>query len=369
MKAKKLKAFIVCFLFECSLNEINNIKGEIRMRSLRNLQALLMGVLLLFILSACGGEEASGANEDNTGSNGSQTQLKDVKLVLNWFAKAQHGGVYAAQEKALFEESGLNVTVEPGGPQVSSINMVASGNADFGLAHADQIVMARNEGIELVAVATAMQGSPQAFMFHEGKGIGEFEGLNGRKVYIQPGIVYWEYLKSQYDLSGVEELAYSGQHVNFINDPDSVSQAFVTSEPYFMKLENMEVETKLISDAGYDPYNIVLYVTKDYLEKNKETVEAFTAAFVEGWNQYKDSYEDINKVIQEDNPDIELESLEFEAESQADFVYGMDAAENGVGYMTEARWGTLIQQLYDLGLIKEKFDSKEIFTTEFLPSK
>lgn len=331
------------------------------MEVLMRVKYLLVGMVMLLVLAACGNAESSSST-----SEANEEEEKDVKVVLNWFAKAQHGGVYAARENGLFEENGLNVTIEPGGPQVSSINMVASGKAEFGLAHADQIVNARNEGIELVAVASAMQGSPQAFMFHKGKGIEDFDELNGRKVFVQPGIVYWEYLKTQYDLSNVEELAHTGQHGNFIADENSVTQAFVTSEPYFMELDGVEVETKLISDAGYDPYNIVLYVTKDYLEENKETVKAFTTAFVEGWNLYKDSYEDINKVIQEDNPDIELESLKFEAEAQAEFVYGGDAAEHGVGYMTEERWATLIDQLNKLKILEEPFDANEIFTTEFL---
>ncbi|MGI8383666.1 ABC transporter substrate-binding protein [Robertmurraya sp. P23] len=334
------------------------------MEVLMRAKYLLVGMVMLLVLAACGNTESSSSKSEGSGAD--EEELKDVKLVLNWFAKAQHGGVYAARENGLFEENGLNVTIEPGGPQVSSINMVASGKAEFGLAHADQIVNARNEGIELVAVAASMQGSPQAFMFHKGKGIEDFDELNGRKVFVQPGIVYWEYLKTQYDLSNVEELAHTGQHGNFIADENSVTQAFVTSEPYFMKLDGVEVDTKLISDAGYDPYNIVLYVTKDYLEENKETVKAFTTAFVEGWNLYKDSYEEINKVIQEDNPDIELESLEFEAEAQAEFVYGGDAAEHGVGYMTEERWAILIEQLNKLKILEEPFDAKEIFTTEFL---
>lgn len=335
------------------------------MKAIRKVHYLIMGMILLFILASCGTEESSGSSSENAEST--EEKVTDVKLVLNWFAKSQHGGVYAAQENGLFEENGLNVTIEPGGPQVSSINMVASGKAQFGLAHADQIVNARNEGIELVAVAAAMQGSPQAFMFHKGYGIEDFDELNNRKVYVQPGIVYWEYLKSQYDLSKVEELAHTGQHGNFIADENSVTQSFVTSEPYFMKLDGVEVETKLISDAGYDPYNIVLYVTKDYLEENKETVKAFTTAFVKGWDLYKDSYEEVNKAIQEDNPDIELESLKFESESQAEFVYGGDAAENGVGFMTEERWATLIEQLHDLKILEETFEAKDVFTTEFLP--
>ncbi|MED4923152.1 hypothetical protein P9743_02575 [Anoxybacillus geothermalis] len=106
-----------------------------------------------------------------------------------------------------------------------------------------------------------------------------------------------------------------------------------------------------------------------YLEKNEETVKAFVEAFVEGWYLYKDSYEEINKVIQKNNTDMELESLKFEAEAQKDFVYGGDAAEHGVGYMTEERWATLIKQLYDLGLLEKTFDAKEIFTTKYLPRR
>lgn len=336
------------------------------MKKLRRINYLLLGLVFLFALTACGG----GASEKSSSeSSGSGSKTKDVKIVLNWFAKAQHGGVYAAQEDGIFKENGLNVTIEPGGPQVSSIQMVASGKAQFGLAHADQIVMAKNEGIDLVAVATAMQGSPQALMFHKGKGIKDFDELNGKEVYIQPGITYWEFLKSKYDLSKVKEMAYTGQHTNFIANKDSVSQAFVTSEPFFLQKENVETETKLISDAGYNPYNVVLYVSKDYLEENEDTVKAFTKSFVEGWNAYKDSSEEINKIIQKDNSDIELDSLAFEAETQAEFVYGGDAETNGVGYMTENRWDTLITQLHDLKLLDKTFDANDIFTTKYLPGK
>ncbi|MRH44348.1 myristoyl transferase [Aquibacillus halophilus] len=342
---------------------------------LRKFNLLYFGLLFILVLAACGAQETGNASEpedaaeDTTEQTTEETSVEaeEVKVVLNWFAKSQHGGVYAAQDQGIFADNGLDVTIEPGGPQVSSIQMVASGSAEFGLAHADQMVIARNQGIELVAVATAMQGSPQALMFHEGKGIDDFDELNGRTTYIQPGITYWDFLKNKYDLSNVEELSYTGQHVNFIDDPDSVSQAFVTSEPYFLDEEGIPTETKLISDAGYDPYNIVLYVTKDYLAENEEIVQGFVTSFVEGWNYYKETPDDITKIIQESNTDISFEALQFEQQTQEEFIYEGDAAEHGVGYMSEERWSTLIDQLYELELLDEKFDATDIFTTDYLP--
>ncbi|MDT8860886.1 ABC transporter substrate-binding protein [Alkalihalobacillus sp. MEB130] len=333
------------------------------MKKVFNVKLFVMAVLALFLLAACGGQESAGESSGE-GSAGAES----VKLVLNWFPKSQHGGVFAALEQGIFTENSLEVEVEAGGPQVSSIQIVASGNAQFGLAHADQIVIARNEGIELVTLATAMQNSPAALMFHEGEAISEFEDMNGRTAYIQPGIPYWDFLTSKYDLSGVTEMGYTGQHVNFIEDPQSVSQAFVTSEPFFLDKEGVKTETILVSESGFDPYNVVLFATKDFIENNEETVQNFVTSFVDGWNYYKDAPYEINEAIHEANPDLALEDLEFETDAQAEFVYGGDAEEHGFGYMSEERWQLLIDQLHELGLLEETFEANDIFTTEFLPS-
>lgn len=316
------------------------------------------------LLAACSGESATETESEAADSPGG---TEEVKLVLNWFPKSQHGGVYSAIEEGIFEENGLSVEAEPGGPQVSPVQIVAAGDAQFGLAHADQILIARNQGIELVALAATMQGSPQAFMFHEGEEIQDFDDLNGREVFVQPGITYWDFLKNQYDLSGVTELGYNGQHVNFIDNKTSVTQSFVTSEPYFMELEDVPVETMLVSESGYDPYNVVLFATKDYVESNGETVQKFVSSYVDGWASYEENGPAINEVIVGENPNIALEALNFETETQHDYIYGMDAAENGIGYMTEERWTTLKDQLLEIGLLEEDFAVTDMFTTEFLP--
>ncbi|WP_332691713.1 ABC transporter substrate-binding protein [Halalkalibacter lacteus] len=328
----------------------------VTIKKLYKMRLLVVSVLVVMFLAACGGEESSGESTES------------VKLVLNWFPKSQHGGVYAAQEEGIFAEHGLDVELETGGPQVSSIQIVASGNAEFGLAHADQIVIARNEGIELVTLATTMQNSPAALMFHEGEEISDFEDMNGRTSYIQPGIPYWDFLTSRYDLSGVTEMGYTGQHVNFIDDPKSVSQAFVTSEPFFLEKEGVATETILVSESGFDPYNVVLFATKNYIAENEETVQNFVTSFVEGWNFYEESPYEINEAIHEANPNLALEDLEFETDSQKEFIYSGDAKEHGFGYMSEERWQTLIEQLLELGLLEDEFEAKDIFTTEFLPS-
>ncbi|MFC4103075.1 ABC transporter substrate-binding protein [Paenibacillus xanthanilyticus] len=332
---------------------------------------------MLVIVTGCGGSNGGSAEPANTGAGNNAAaatanaaEAKDplaLKIVLNWFAKHEHGGLYAAEAKSYYKDAGLDVTIEPGGPGVSSIQLVASGKADFGIAHADQILQARQEGIPLVALATTFQISPQAIMYHSDQPIDGFDDLHGRSVFIQQGQPYWEFLKHKYELSDAKELAYTGQHANFINDKTSASQSFISGEPFALKAQGVDVKTMLVADSGYKPYAAVIYTTEKFLKAHPEEAKAFIGATVKGWNYYKDNVDEITAKLLEVNPNMKKEELEFGEETQREFVYGHEAAEHGVGYMTEARWTELMRQLVEIGLLKKELDVQTVFTTDYLP--
>lgn len=86
--------------------------------------------------------------------------LKSVSYRLKWLPNANYIDGYVAQSKGYFAEQGLSCTVRPGGPDLDSIKSVASGSDDFGVTGADQLIMARSHGIDIVAIAAFFQGSP-----------------------------------------------------------------------------------------------------------------------------------------------------------------------------------------------------------------
>lgn len=343
---------------------------------------VLLSLVLTIIIAGCGGTNnvnntaateaasptAAPTTEPTVEPTPEAKEPVDVKVVLNWFAKTEHGGLFAAQQHGIYTEEGLNVTIEQGGPQVSSIQIVASGKADFGLAHADQILLAREQGIPIVAIATTFQISPQSIMFHEGA-VKDFADLNGRTVFIQQGQPYWEYLKYTYKLDKAKEVAYTGQHANFISDKTSASQSFVTGEPYAVEEQGIPVDTLLVADSGYQPYAAVIYTTEKFIKENPEAVKAFVSGTVKGWADYKETFAEIDPYIRTINTALTPGEMTFAEEKQTEFIFGHDATEHGVGYMTEERWTTLMDQLVEIGVLKGKLDVKSAFTTDFLPAK
>ncbi|MBW5447917.1 myristoyl transferase [Cohnella sp. CFH 77786] len=355
-----------------------------RRSKLLSLSLLLIAVLAL---AACGAKNdaASSESASSAGSSApasspaassaasespsaSPKELTKVTQVTNWFAEPEHGGQYAALAKGFYKDAGLDMTIQSGGPGVSSTQLVGSGKAEFGMGQADEILLARQNGIPLVAIAAIFQKNPQGIMFHKGK-IKNPSELNGRKVYVSSGSTYWEFLKKTYKLDKVQELKYTGSLANFVADPEAATQIYITSEPFTMQQEKVDVDYFLNYDLGYKQYGNILYTTEDYLKNHPDIVKAYVEASIKGWTYYKDNAEEINKVMQEKNPDLKLEAMAFGAEAQKPLIYEGDAAANGIGYMSADIWSGLQKQLIDLGILKSEEPVEKAFTNEFLPGK
>lgn len=303
------------------------------------------------------------------GSGAQTTQQKQITQVLDWFVQPTHGGLFAAQAQSYYKDAGLDVTIQPGGPQVSSIQIVAAGKADFGMQSADALLIARDQGIPVVAVAAFLQKGPSALFFHKEDSIKDFADLNNRKVYAALSAPYWEYLKKSYKLQHVQEMQFTGQYANFVNDPKAVTQGYVTNTPADLGKQGVEVNHLLVADSGYNPYYSVIFTSESYLKEHPEEVKAYVQASLKGWEYYKENNESVSKLLKEHSKDSTIEGLNSEAAALNDFVFGGDAAVKGVGYMSKERWETLGKQLHEIGLLKQEPDVTKAFTTEFLPQK
>ncbi|WP_057774753.1 ABC transporter substrate-binding protein [Cytobacillus dafuensis] len=329
------------------------------MRKYRMIKSKLgLTISILFIIALVAGCSSSQENKDGN---------KSIKAVLNWYAQPAHGGLYAADSKEFYDEAGLDVKIEQGGPQVSPTQIVASGKAQFGISHADEILIAVDEGLPLVAVAASFQTTQQAFAFHKGQDIKDIPDFNNRTVFVTPGAGYWEFLKQKYDLSNVKEMAHTGTLINFIADEQAVAQVFAASEPFVLEKEGVDIDMLYLKDTGYSPYSNVIFTTEKFLKEDPEAVKAFVESTIKGWNYYNDHPAEVNKYLKEVNKDLDVELMAKEAEAQKEFIYDGDGKTHGVGFMKKESWEEMKEILLNLNLIKDDIDVSKVFTTEFLP--
>jgi NitT/TauT family transport system substrate-binding protein len=112
---------------------------------------------------------------------GAAQNLVPVVFQSKWFPQAQFAGYFVAIDKGFYAEEGLSVTVLDGG-NVNPTVQVASGNADFGTDWIANMLVQREQGLNVVQIAQVFQDSGYRLVALRDAGIETFGDLAGRRV-------------------------------------------------------------------------------------------------------------------------------------------------------------------------------------------
>ena len=95
----------------------------------------------------------------------------DVTLQLKWVTQAQFAGYFVAQDQGFYEAENLNVTINPGGPDVSPPQVIAGGGADVVIDWMPSALASREKGVALVNIAQPFKSSGMMLTCRKDSGI------------------------------------------------------------------------------------------------------------------------------------------------------------------------------------------------------
>lgn len=290
-----------------------------------------------------------------------------VKLALNWYAEAEHGGYVLAAEQGLYSEAGLDVSIQQGGPGAAKvvIQELAAGRIEFAVSNADLVVLGRAEGVPLVAVAAPLQQSPRCIMVHADSGITSLQQLQDVELAISDSRPFALWMKKKLPLTNVVMVPYNGQVREFLLKPNFAQQAYVFSEPFRAKEGGGDPVSLMLSDIGFNPYGSLLVTTEQMIRERPQLVRAMVEASVKGWQSYLAAPSSTNSAIHRDNSEMSLASLEYGAAAMKPLCEPEgDAALCG---MNLKRWQQLIDIIVDVEAIERgSVIAEECFDLQFL---
>ena len=282
-----------------------------------------------------------------------------TKLALNWKPEPEFGGFYAAP----YSKHGLDVEILPGGSGTPTVQMIGAGSADFGIVSADEVVLARSHGNDVVALFAVFQHSPTGIMAHASRNLASIgDVLKGGTLALESGLPFARLLERKYGFSHVKVVPSPGGDItSFLHDENFAQQCFLTSEPIAARAKGVAVKVFAVSDIGYDPYTTVLAVSGDSLRKNPDRAKAMVAAVREGWRAYLDDPTAVNQQMHLLNPTMDPQTFAEVAEVQKPFIETDATRRDGLGTMSRERWETLIGQFKELGDISQTIPAGQCF--------
>jgi NitT/TauT family transport system substrate-binding protein len=252
-------------------------------------RALLLVVALALASAACipsASPSASVSAEPSAAASafGSPTgEPRAVRLLLGFRPDVQFAPFYLAQQDGYFERAGLDVTIEhaDGGELV---RLVADGQAEFGVADATDVMIARTSGIPITYVSTLYQWFPVALVGPVGTVPADPADLAGMTIGT-PGRFgsSWHALLALLDAGGltaddvtIREYPQFNQVEGLLNGDVELITGFRTNEPIRLRAEGMETDLLTIDEIAPLPGPGV--VVGDGLLEDPDLIWSFTEA-------------------------------------------------------------------------------------------
>jgi NitT/TauT family transport system substrate-binding protein len=281
-------------------------------------------------------------------------KTKKIRLALNWKPDPEFGGFYAAD----YMKHGLDVEILPGGAGTPTVQMIGAGSTEFGIVSADEILLARAQGNDVVALFAAFQMNPQGIMAHASRKLASIgDVLKKGTLAIQSGLPYARLLRKKFGFEHVKVVPSPGGDLTaFFNDENFAQQCFVTAEPLQARRRGVNVKVFPVSDIGYNPYTTVLATSGGLLRNDPDMAKNMVEAAREGWRSYLDNPAPTNQRMQTLNPTMDAASFAEIAEAEKSLIES-----NPLGRMTRERWDTLAAQLKELGDIPQATPADQCF--------
>jgi putative hydroxymethylpyrimidine transport system substrate-binding protein len=202
---------------------------------------VLVLALLATVVAGCG------AKSDATSAGSGKTEK--LTVMLDWFPNADHAGLYAAQQSGEYRRAGLDVRFVTPSDAATPLKLLQAGRVDLAVSYQPDVLLARDQGADVVAVGALVQKPLTSLMSVGDKGITDPKQLAGKTVGTA-GIPYQSaYLKTILDRAGVDPGSVKEVNVGFKLVGSMIAKKVDATIGAFWNVEGVE-----LANAGHKPH-------------------------------------------------------------------------------------------------------------------
>ena len=314
---------------------------------------------------------AAGCGEKGESIRGGEAE--EVELMLDFFVNPDHAGIYTAIDNGYFEEAGLDVTPRVPSDPSAPIKLVAAGQADLAISYEPEVLLARDQGLPVVAVASIVSDPLTSLISLPDAEIDGPADLRDKTI-ATAGIPYQDAFIGRI----LRDARISEDEVEQVSVGLGLEQAVLSGKADamlggFRNIEGVSLEERglnprvvPVDELGIPTYDeLVLVANSDDVAADPEPIRLFIAALERGTQNAIDDPEAATKAVLDAGDGLDPKLTEAEIEATLPLL--APRGKQPFGFMDESEWDEFAGFLADEGFIQALPEPGEALTNELLP--
>ena len=277
-----------------------------------------------------------------------------VNLQLSWLHSTQFAGSYIALDRGWWAESGLTVSLLPGGPNAPVEPPVVAGSALIGISAADYTAAAVEQGAPFRILGVAMQKNPFVIASLPANPVRVPADLQGKRIGM--ALANTPVLQALCTLNKVDIATIKVVPTQYSAQPLLAGEVdcllcWETDLPVAMTVQGVDNVTMLMADHGYAVHSQTYIATTDSLANRRADLVALMRGEVRGWDAYRENTEAAADLTLRMFPDAGLDrpTQVLQAARQVPLMFSDLTDANGFGWWTDDTVAANIETLALLG--------------------
>jgi putative hydroxymethylpyrimidine transport system substrate-binding protein len=324
--------------------------------------------LIILILVGCLSLTGIGCFGD---SRDAADELTTVSIALDWFPWANHSGLFVAKERGYFKEQGLDVNIYVPGDPSTVLQTVAAGRDDFGISYQPEVLIAREQGINVVSIMAMVQHPLNSIMTLKDSGINTPIDLKGRKVG-SPGVPSDDALIDtmlRNDGLTIEDVEMINVGYNLVpallsGSVDAIVGAYWVHESISATNQGFELNIMKMEDHGVpDYYELVIVTSENKITEDHEIVQKFVNGVTRGYQDAIEDPIDAVALLKRLKPETDL-AIENPG---VELLAPLWTTDEGVfGWQENDRWEKFAEWMKATGRLSDASVNTDAYTNQFV---
>jgi putative hydroxymethylpyrimidine transport system substrate-binding protein len=318
------------------------------------------------VLAGCG-------EKDETIPAGS---TEPFTLALDFYVNPDHAGIYTALERGYFEQAGLDVQPQVPSDPAAPIKQVAAGRADLAISYEPEVILARDQGLPVEAVAALVPSPLTSLISLPEAKIRDVADLSGKTV-ATAGIPYQtDFLETMLDEAGVppDDVEQVDVGLNLLpavlsGRADAILGGFLNVEGVDLSERGKDPRVVPVDELGVPTYDeLVLVANEDTVDDDPESIRLFIAALERGTQDAVDDPATATDAVLAAGDGLDPKLTQAEIDATLPLLLP-EAGNHPYGYMDPQEWDEFAGFFADRGLIERRPTADDLLTNGLLPGE